>query len=171
MFTNISNNTAPFVSITWHQKEPLGCVVYSHCPTNDSYNICIHSCCLPCNYVTKLFGILQRVIKRQSMCISFGNSKSWYHFSQKGLWLNLDILLLNIKVLWKGNYLKRIRPYQCVVSRKKSFFFVHVWECPYTFNCTWKFSHALPDGLLPNINSLISKQNKTPKIDPKMLKQ
>ena len=33
---NINNVTAPFVSITWHQKEPLGCGVYSHCPTNDS---------------------------------------------------------------------------------------------------------------------------------------
>ena len=26
---DIKNNTAPFVSIAWHQKEPLGCVVYS----------------------------------------------------------------------------------------------------------------------------------------------
>ena len=25
----------------------------------NSYNICIHSCCLPCNYGTKPFGILQ----------------------------------------------------------------------------------------------------------------
>ena len=24
------HNTALFVSITWHQNEPLGCVVYSH---------------------------------------------------------------------------------------------------------------------------------------------
>ena len=80
LFMNINNNTAPFVSITWHQKEPLGCVVYSHCPTNDSYNNSIHSCCLPCNYVTKPFGILQRVIKSQRVCISFGHSKSQYLF-------------------------------------------------------------------------------------------
>ena len=39
LFMNISNNTAPFVSIKWHQKEPLGCVVYSHCPTNDIQQI------------------------------------------------------------------------------------------------------------------------------------
>ena len=64
----MTNDIAPFVSTTWHQKEPLGCVVYSHCPTNDSYNICIHSC-LPCNYVTKPFGILQRVIKSQRVYI------------------------------------------------------------------------------------------------------
>ena len=62
-----TNNTALFVSITWHQKEPLGCAVYSHCPTNDSYNNGIHDCCLPCNYITKPFGILQTVIKSQKL--------------------------------------------------------------------------------------------------------
>ena len=35
----------------------------------------IHSYCLPCNYVTKPFSILQRVIKSQRFCISFGQSK------------------------------------------------------------------------------------------------
>ena len=69
LFKKITNNIAPFVAITWHQKEPFGCVLYSHCPTNDSYNICIHSCCLPCNYVTKHFAILQRVIKSQRVYI------------------------------------------------------------------------------------------------------
>ena len=75
-FIYIINNTAPFVSVTWHQKEPLGCVVYWHCPTNDSCNKCIHSCCLPCNYVTKPFRILQRVIKSKRVCISIAHSKS-----------------------------------------------------------------------------------------------
>ena len=51
-------------------KEPLDCVVYSYSPTNDSYNKYIHSCCLPCNYVTKLFGILQRVIKSEKVYIN-----------------------------------------------------------------------------------------------------
>ena len=71
LFVNINNNTAPFVFITWHQKEPLGCVVYSHCPTKDSYNKCIHSSCLPWDYVIKPFGILQRVIKSQRVLTSF----------------------------------------------------------------------------------------------------
>ena len=88
LFMNINNNTAPFASITWHQKEPLGCVGHSHFPTNDSYNKCIHGCCLPCNYVTKPFGILRRVIKSQRVCILFGKSQSWYIFSKKSLWLN-----------------------------------------------------------------------------------
>ena len=61
-----NNNTAPFVSVTWYEMEPLACVVHSHCPTNDSGNKCIHSCCcLPSNYVTNSFGMLQTVIKIQ----------------------------------------------------------------------------------------------------------
>ena len=59
----------PFASTNCHQKESLGCVVYSHCPTNDSCHNSIHSCLL-CNYVTKPFGILQRVIKSQRVHIS-----------------------------------------------------------------------------------------------------
>ena len=66
-------------------KDPLGCVVYSHYPANNSLKKCIHSCCLPCNYVIKPFGVLQRVSKSQKVCISFGHSKSQYLFSQKGL--------------------------------------------------------------------------------------
>ena len=69
IFINIINNTAFFVSITSHQNKSLGCLVYLHCPNNDSYNKCVHSCCLPCNYVTKPFGILQRVIKSQKVCM------------------------------------------------------------------------------------------------------
>ena len=62
------NNTAPFISITWHQKEPLDCAVDSHCTTYGSYN--------KCEYVTKPFGILQRVIKCQKVYISFGHIRS-----------------------------------------------------------------------------------------------
>ena len=69
LFKSFTYDIAPVISIIYNQKEPLGYIVYPHCPTNDSYNICIHSCCLPCNYVTKPFGILQRVIKSQKMYI------------------------------------------------------------------------------------------------------
>ena len=72
MLLHYHNNSCnmPFTSTNWHQKEPpLGCVVYPHCPTNDSHNS-INSCCLPCHYVTKPFGILKRVIKRQRVHIS-----------------------------------------------------------------------------------------------------
>ena len=50
-------------------KRTLGLCCILTLPTNDSYSICIHSCCLPCNYVTKPFGILQRVIKSQRVYI------------------------------------------------------------------------------------------------------
>ena len=74
-FVNINSNTTAFVSITLHQKEPLGCVVYSHFSTNDSQNKCIHSCCLPCNYITKSFRILHWEIKSQKELTSFEHSK------------------------------------------------------------------------------------------------
>ena len=70
LYYNNNSCNKSFMSTNWHQKEPLGCVAYSHCPTNDSYNNSIRSCCLPCNYVTKPFGILQRVIKIQRVHIS-----------------------------------------------------------------------------------------------------
>ena len=54
-------------------------------------------------------------------------------------------------------------------SRKKSFLFDHMRKCAHTSN--WKRSHNLSNVLLPNINFLISTQNKTPKVGPKMLKQ
>ena len=97
LFMNI-NTTAPFVSIAWHQKEPLGCIVYSHYPTNDSYNKCIHSCCLPCNDVTKPFGILQRVIKSQKVCISVGHGKSWYLFVLEKLVAKFSDLFLHFQI-------------------------------------------------------------------------
>ena len=131
---NVNNSTAPFVSITWHQKESWGCVAYSHCPTNNSCNKCILCCsCLLCNYATKPFGILQRVSKRQKVCISFGHRKSRYLFSQKRLSIWGNVLMLQ--------------------------------------NAHGNFLILCQMVLLPNINFLISKQNKTPKIDPKMLEK
>ena len=84
LFININDNTALIIFCinNMHQKEPLGCVVYSHCPTNDSYNKSIHSCWwLPCNYVTKPFGILQRVMK--SVYIIWTQQKSIPFLSEK----------------------------------------------------------------------------------------
>ena len=85
-FVNIDNNTAPFVSITWHQKKPW-VVLYTRCS-------------LPCNYVTKTIGILQRV---KILCLS----------SQKKLWLNFQ-------GNWKSDYLKKIQSsYWYAVFKKK----------------------------------------------------
>ena len=107
LFYQNNSCNKPFASTNWHQKEPLGCVVYSHCPTNDSYNICIHSC-LPCNYVTKPFGILQRVIKSQRVYIYHLDSAKVAKFS--GLMKKY----------------KKFRPYQCAVFKKEMFLL-----CPY----------------------------------------
>ena len=50
-------------------------VLYTHIAQLMTHTtIVIHSCCLSCNYVTKPFGILQRVIKSQRVHIS---EKSW----------------------------------------------------------------------------------------------
>ena len=129
-FVNIYNNTAPFLSITLHQKEPLDCAVYSHCPTNDSYNICMHSCCLPCNYVTKLFGILQRVIKSQMMLISpyALNTSKVDIFPLRKFVAKFSHLLLNFQVSWKGNYLKKFRIIPKCCSQEKMTFLLCWYE-------------------------------------------
>ena len=136
----IITNTAPFVSIISHQKEPLGCVVYSHCYTNDSYNKCIHWCCLPCNYVPKPFGTLQRVIDSQKVLISqyiWTQQKSISFLSEEFVAKFSDFL--NFQVSCKGNYLKKIRPNHCTVFKKSwCLFFVHMRICPHTLNCTCK---------------------------------
>ena len=49
--------------------------------------------------------------------------------------------------------------------------FVHMRKWPHTLNTHGNFLILCQRALLPNINYLISKRNKTPKIDSKMLKQ
>ena len=85
---DINNNNVPGVSIKGHQKALVDCAIYSHDPTNDLHNKCIHSWCLTCNFISKPFGILQKVIKNQMVFISLERSKIRYHYSQKLLWLN-----------------------------------------------------------------------------------
>ena len=126
LFKSITNNIAPFVSITWHQKEPLGCVVYSHCPTNDSYNICIHSCCLPCNYVTKPFGTLQRVIKSQRVYIYHLDSEKVDTFSLRIAKVANFSDNFNFKFSGLMKRYTKFRPYQCAVFKKEMFLL-----CPY----------------------------------------
>ena len=161
---NINDNTAPFVWITWHQKELLGCVVYSKCLTNYSYNKCIYSCCccgLPCNYV-KPFGILQRVIKSQKVYISFGHFKSWCVFSRKSVWLNFQTCF----------YFSGLMKRQCTVFKKKNVSSLSIWGNVLTLQTAHRnFLILFQMILLLNIYFLIRRQNKIPKIDTKMLKQ
>ena len=37
-----NNSYKPFTSTHWHQKEPLACVVYSHCITKDTHTTIIY---------------------------------------------------------------------------------------------------------------------------------
>ena len=48
LFKSITNNTAPFVSITWHQKQPLGCALYTHIPKlmTHTANVYMAAACL-----------------------------------------------------------------------------------------------------------------------------
>ena len=119
-FLNSINNITLFAWITWNQEQHLGCVVYSHCPTNDSYNKDTHGCCLPCNYATKSFGILQKVFKSQRVLISpyvWTQQKSLSFLSQKFVAKFADITL-NFPVSWNG-YPKKIQTtYQCAVFKK-----------------------------------------------------
>ena len=120
----ITNNIAPFVSITWLQKEPLGCVVYSHCPTNDTCNVCIHSCCLPCNYVTKPFGTFQRVIRSQRVYIYHLDSAKVDIFSLRKI--KADKFSEIFKFKFSGLMIKNSDHSNVQFSRKKCFLFVHM---------------------------------------------
>ena len=97
LYYHNNNCNKPFASTNWHQKEPLCCVVYSHCPINDSYNNGIHSC-LPCNYITKPFGILQRLINSQRVHMSEALQKLWKKLviSSKKLFCSQDIQIFVI---------------------------------------------------------------------------
>ena len=114
MFFNINNNTAPSVSITWHKREPLGCAVYSLCPTCDSY---------------KPFGTLQRVIKSQRVLVSRSiwiQQKSISLFSERFV-AKFSDLFSNFQVSWKGNYLKKLQTIPTCSFQEKMACLV----CPY----------------------------------------
>ena len=105
---NFNKDTASFVTITCHQKESLGCAVYSHRPTHDSYNNYIHSCYLPFNCATKAFVILQRLIKSQILLVSayIWTQQKSISFSSGKVEATFSALFLSFQISSKGNYLK-----------------------------------------------------------------
>ena len=118
---NINNNTSPFVSITWHQKEPLGCVAYSHYPHNDSYGKCIYGCCLPFSFVTKPFSILQTVIKSQRVFPS--KHLSWWRRTED-IWKTsmvqhfLSSKTSSRRLLFKDVFKTLSRHFQDIIARR-----------------------------------------------------
>ena len=163
------DNTAPFVSITWHQMEPLDCVVYSHCPTNDSYNKCMLSCYLPYNHVIKPFGILQRVVKSQKVLMSsyIWKQQKKISFLSETFVAKFSDLFLNFQVSWKGNYLKIFQaiPIRCFFFKWNDFSSLAIHANVLILETAYGnfFLILYQMVLFPNI-----KQNRTSKIDPDM---
>ena len=75
-------------------------------------------------------------------------------------------LFLNFRPNEKVNYLKHLRSYQCAILKKKMFLLCQTLQIAHG-----NFLILCQMVLHPNINFLISKQNKTTKIIPKMLKR
>ena len=156
------------------QKEPLGCVEYLHWPTNDSYNICLHSCCLPCNYVTKPFGILQRVLKSQRVYIYHLDSAKDSTFSLRKVNAAKfsEIQISEVQIFRSNEKVPKIQTISICSFQERNVSFLSIWGNVITLQTAHRnflilcqiVSHS-------NINFLISKQNKAPKIDPKMLKR
>ena len=113
--------------------EPLGCVVYSHCPINDSYKKCICSCCLPCNYVTRPFGILQRVIKSQKVYIYHLHTAKVHTFSLRKVCGKIFRHVFKFSGLMKRYVSKKFRPYQCALFKKRMFLLCLYEEITHTW--------------------------------------
>ena len=92
-----------------------------HCPTNDSYKICIQSCCLPCSYVTKPFGILQTVIKSQRVYIYHLDSAKVDTFSLRKVKAVKLSGVFKFKFSGLMKRYKKLRPYQYAVFKKEVF--------------------------------------------------
>ena len=97
-----------------------------HCPTNNSYNISVQSCCLPSNYVTKPFGILQRVIKSQRVHIYHLHPAKGDTFSLRKVSAAKFSKIFKLKFSGLMKRHKKFRRYQCAVFEKEMFIF-----CPY----------------------------------------
>ena len=119
----------------------------------------------------KPFGILQRVIKSQRVYIYHLDSAKVDTFSLRKVKAAKfsENFKFKFSVLMKRY--KKFRPYQCAVFRKEMFLL-----CPYEEMYSY-FKLLIETIILcqiqshSNINFLVNKQNKAPKIDPNMLKQ
>ena len=87
------------------------------------------------NYVTKPFGILQRVIKSQRVYIYHLDSAKVYTFFHRKVKAAKfsEIVKFKFSGLMKG--VKTSDHVNVHFSRKKCFFFVHMRKCTPTSNC------------------------------------
>ena len=153
-------------------KGTLGCVVYSPCPTNDSYNICMHSCCLPCTYVTKPFGIIQRVINSQRVYIYYLDSAKVVTFSLRKVEAAKFSENFDFKFSGLMKRYKKIQTISMCSFQERNVSSLSIWGNVLTLQTARRIFLILCQIVShSNINFSISKQNKAPKIDPKMQKQ
>ena len=87
-------------------------------PTNDSHNICIHNCCLPCSYVTKPFRILQGVIKSQRVHIYHLDSAKSDTFSLRKVSVAKFPEIFKFKFSDLMKRYKKFTPYQCAFKKE-----------------------------------------------------
>ena len=96
-------------------------MLYTHIAQLMTYTTCIHSCCLPCNYVNKPFGILQRVIKSQRVYICHLDSEKVDTFSLRKVKAAKFSEIFKFKFSGLMKRYKKFRPYQCAVFKKEMF--------------------------------------------------
>ena len=101
-------------------------MLYTHIAQLMTHTTCIHSCCLPCNYVTKPFGILQRVIKSQRVHIYHLHPAKGDTFSLRKVSAAKFSKIFKLKFSGLMKRHKKFRRYQCAVFEKEMFIF-----CPY----------------------------------------
>ena len=82
--------------------------------------------CLPCNYVTKPFGILQRVIKSQRVHIYHLDSAKGDTFPLRNVSAAKFSEIFKFKFSVLMNRYKKFRPYERAVFKKEIFLL-----CPY----------------------------------------
>ena len=150
-------------------KETLGlrCILIlplTHWISNKVINSIIHSycCCLPWDYVTRPFGILQRLMNSQR-CGYHSDTAIVDTFSLRNVCCPI------LRLFW-SNENEFIQQKNQTIPNK--LFLRKKWGNVLTSQTVHgNFPIHCQMFLLTNINVLISKQKKTPKFDPKMLKQ
>ena len=98
-------------------------MLYTHIAQLMTYTTCIHSCCLPCNYVNKPFGILQRVIKSQRVYMYHLDSAKVDSFSLRKAKAAKFLEIFKFK-------------FQCAIFKKEMFLLCPYEEMYSQFNCS-----------------------------------
>ena len=125
LFININKILQPLYHEHDTKRNPW-VVFYTHIAQLMTHTTYVHSCCLPCNYVTKPFGILQTVIKSQRVYLYHLDSAKVDIFSLR----KVKAAKFSENFIFKFSSLmkryKKFRSYQCAAFKKEMFLL-----CPY----------------------------------------